>query len=247
MPARLTALAAILAAACAATAAAPDGPVLIEGARWRLYGCDRLPGAAGFVDGAGPGSASAGPFTRLRPDGTLSFDSGEPANKAAWVFSPAAAPAPARAFTFVARLKADGADRAFDLDFRLGDPKAGAPGPRVKLVVRSDEVQIEKPDGQTSSTRRYRLDASQYHVYQLDVARTPRGAAAAVFVDGDAAPALTADIAQSARENHFAFGDMGASACQGTIDWMAWTDAAAVTPAALKGWLPASLGDLGWY
>jgi hypothetical protein len=226
----------------AATAGTPraSGAVLIEGVKWRLYDGEQLPSAVGMIEGPGAGGTAAA-FTRTKGDGTVSFDSREPANKATWVVAPAVEKLPSKGFTFVVRLKADDpSERALDLDFRIG-------GPRAKLVVSGDEIQIEKPAGQTASTRKHRLDASQFHTYQLAFTFAPQKIVTDVYVDGDDQAAITAAGILTGPENRFAFGDMGSNRCKSTIDWMAWTDGAALKPSALKGWLPTTLGDMSYY
>ena len=185
-------------------------------------------------------------FITANGNGTVTFDSKDPSNKASWVFSPIVENGPAKQFTFVARLKADNAsDRGFDFDFRFGEGKGGAKGPRVKFIVKPNEVQIEKPDGNT--TQRTKLDGTEYHVYQLSFAITPTTVTTNVYVDGDDSPALNVEGNQLVSESRLSFGDMGSNVCKGTIDWMAWTDGAALKPSALKGKLPGTLGDLMAY
>jgi hypothetical protein len=225
-------------------------PVMVNGLKWYLYDGSQLPqeSTAGLGVGSGDG-AGAAEYAMANGDGTVTIDTKDPGNKATWVFSPVVDSSPAKEFTFVARLKADNAsDRGFDFDFRFGDGKGGGQGPRVKFIVKPNEVQIEKPDGESSSTVRTKLDGNEYHVYQLSFAITPAKVTTNVYVDGNDKASLSVEGNQVSSDSRLSFGDMGPSnSCKGTIDWMAWTDGAALKPSALKGKLPRSLGELMAY
>jgi hypothetical protein len=221
-------------------------PVDIGGAKWHFYDGNAPPSAAGLKEGGGEGSGTAGTFTKANGDGTVTFDSGDPSNKATWVRAPAVEGGPPKEFTFVTRLKADDAsERGFDFEFRFGDAKAQ--GGRVKFIVKPNEIQIEKPDGASGSTRKFKLDGNAFHTFQLSFVNSGQKVVTNVYVDGGDGPVLTVEGTQLVGDNRMAFGDMGSNSCKGTIDWMAWTEAGAFKPSALRGKLPDDLGDLTAY
>jgi hypothetical protein len=221
----------------------------IGGAKWYVYDGVLLPheSAAAFTEGSGSGGSAAG-FSTANGNGTVSFDSQDPANKAMWVFAPAIENSPPKSFTFVARMKADDqSDRGFDIEFRFGDKKAGKQGPRAKFILKPNEVQIEKPDGESASTQKFRLEGTDYHIYQIAFDINGDQVVTNVYLDGSDKPIMTTQGNQLVNDNRFAFGDMGSNTCKGSIDWMIWTDTAALKPSALKGKLPPPIGDITAY
>jgi hypothetical protein len=228
---------------CADAAFALD-PQTVSGVSWYVFSGDASPAASGFVEDAKlPGAAAA---TLVNGDGTVTFDLSKDAGaKAGWSFAPALGDSFPKAFTLLIRVKAEaGVARAFDLDLRFADLKTPAAGPRAKFIVSNKELQIEKPDGvNSSSTVKYPLETTKFHVYQLSCRVSAADMAVSVFVDGAPVPAMTAKCTALYPENSIWLGDNGSNPCKAVIDYLIWTPSGAFSPADIAGKLPAGIAE----
>jgi hypothetical protein len=237
---------------------AADDPAATSAATGEEYGSSitwvAYNGGAGPVesgvfaeDKSFPGAAAA---TTSNGDGTVTFElSKDPAARAGLVYAPLVGDAFPKALTFVARIKADPAvARALDVDFRFADLKTPAKGPRIKFIVTNKELQIEKPDGaNSSSTVKYKLDTTQFHIYHLTFKVEPAFVEATVYVDGAPDPVMAAKGVALYEENYLWIGDNGGNPCKATVDWMVWTSSGTYAPTDLADALPAEIGDVTGY
>jgi pectate lyase len=143
--------------------------------------------------------------------------------------------------------------RVLELEVAMADE--GVTGSRLKAILRNDGsnrgLQLESANGGTSVNSYGVNDMDKFAIYQIAITLTsPTKGSVQVYRNGQLMPNLTlTDVTMrptsAAGENFLRFGEVsGSAAYKSTIDWLVWTNEAALTPAQAALSLPVD-ADLG--
>ena len=238
---------------------------LAAASQWSIYSGDELPFTPGAVK---QGLSQVGQFDRsaegveeyfTQNSGTVTFDTRSSAAATASALIPNIVNGDEqypKTFTLIAGLSGLSGVTSRILDIEIAMADTGKTGSRIKAVLRNDGsnrgIQLERANDGNNVNNFGIADMDKFAIYQFAISLSSATTGSVkVYRNGQelSGLSLTEVTMSETTANHLRIGDMGSNAYAAVIDWMAWTNADAYTPAEAAARLPfyANLGCVYGY